>query len=73
MLILRKHIELLDNCDLWMHITDQNSLPVHQTLPRKNSARPQRPITIHALHDVEEHRSESFKENTQDFSLPDHH
>jgi hypothetical protein len=56
-----------------MHITDQNSLPVHQTLPRKNSARPQRPITIHALHDVEEHRRESFKENTQDFSLPDHH
>ena len=63
MMILRKHIGLLGNHDLWMHIKDQNSLPAHQaTLPKRNSARPQRPIIVHAFHDVE-HRRESIKEN----------
>ena len=72
-LILRKHIELLGNHDLCMHIKDQNSLPAHQaTLPRRNSARPQRPIIVHALHDVEEHRRESIKGNPQEFSFPAH-
>ena len=71
MLILRKHIELLGNHDLWMHIKDQNSLPAHQaTLPKRNSARPQRPIIVHALHDVEELRKETFKENPQDVPFP---
>ena len=74
MLILRKHIELLGNHDLCMHIKDQSSLPAHQaTLPRRNSARPQRPIIVQALHDVEEHRRETFKENPQEVSLPVHH
>ena len=71
MMILRKHIGLLGNHDLWMHIKDQNSLPAHQaTLPKRNSARPQRPIIVHALHHVEEHRRKSSKENPQDFSCP---
>ena len=71
MLILRKHIELLGNHDLCMHIKDQSSLPAHQaTLPRRNSARPQRPIIVHALHDVEEFRKETFKENPQDVPFP---
>ena len=73
MLTLRKHTELLGNHDLCMHIKDQNSLPAHQaTLPRRNSARPQRPIIVHALHDVEEHRRESIKGNPQEFSFPAH-
>ena len=73
MLILRKHIGLLGNHDLWMHIKDQNSLPAHQaTLPKRNSARPQRPIKVHALHDVKEYRKETFKENSQVVSFPAH-
>ena len=71
MLTLRKHTELLGNHDLCMHSKDQNSLPAHQaTLPRRNSARPQRPIIVHALHDVEEFRKETFKENPQDVPFP---
>jgi hypothetical protein len=57
-----------------MHSKDQNSLPAHQvTLPRRNSARPQRPIIVHVLYDEEEHGRETFKENPQDFSYQSHH
>jgi hypothetical protein len=73
MLILRKHIELLGNLDLCMHSKDQNSLPDHQAIiPRRNGARPQRPIKVHALHDVKEYRKETFKENSQVVSFPAH-
>ena len=71
MLTLRKHIELLGNLDLCMCIEDQNSLPAHQaTLPRRNSARPQRPIMVHALHDVNTGGKPLMKTHKTFLSLP---